>query len=479
MELKPLVIVAGIALAGIGATQGMREYRHRTNGPFAIWSMNAGKPFAAMDGDALRMDGRRFICRPLVATFQLCEYVSLGTGTTRVVVDSTLTIAVVQFLPDTETSRLRDEARQLSARWNEVRPAQTWGPDSSRGERSVVHWATADGRWSATMRFGKFPSAPTSITTVDERRLAKLTDADPMAVLHLASQHLLDRPSRVDYAAAVARVFARREHDAPAATARGAALIAPAIALPVCARELSDTVETPDAWSQARLALGATTSELAERAVAVAHPGARLIVAQHTVFVNPDGSAEAVRLTDVVSDGGNRQHAFALEYTRRADAAEHRMTDFEPGNDCRSPSEIVVVTQDAMGRVAGARFVAIDEEALATRITRLSFGAALGGEHWLLVNYSASYATRGWYGSVDWEALVDLESGRVVTRAPIAAGRKDATDRENALVLVASDTAPVGLHLTGLSVGDPLPSFIVLPPGPNGLWSGWMLLDLL
>lgn len=482
MGIKPFAIAASFAIVGIGAAQGYRVYQHRTSSPFPIWAMYAGRPFAEMNADAQRADGKPFTCRALVADSQYCEFVSPGTGTTRVVVDGQGMTAVVQFLPDTETSRLRDESRQLSARWNDVRSPENWVPDASRGERSVVHWATADGRWSATMRSGKFVSSPTSIATVDERRLSMVMESDPMAFLQLASRRLLDRPTRAEYDAAVARVFALREREAPQATARGAALVAPAMALPACVREINDPIETHDRWSQSRVGFGEETAAAIERAVAVAHRGARLILGDKALYVNPNGSAEEVRIAGVTRSLDDAAWSFSMQYVRRAEAAEHRMTDFDASNDCRAPTEIIVVSRGARGArgdVASARTIVVDEEALSTQITRLSTVQPGEDEQQLALSYTAAYATGQWYGTVEWDALLDLATGRILRRVPATAARKDASDVEKALILAASDTAPVGLHLTGISERDPLPRFIVLPPGPNGLTSGWMLLDLL
>lgn len=51
---------------------------------------------------------------------------------------------------------------------------------------------------------------------------------------------------------------------------------------------------------------------------------------------------------------------------------------------------------------------------------------------------------------------------------------------ETALTLAASDTVRAGLRLTGVAASErePLPVFIVLPRGPRGPYSGWMLLDM-
>jgi hypothetical protein len=390
MGIKPFAIAASFAVVGIGAAQGYRVYQHRTSSPFPIWAMYAGRPFAEMNADAQRSDGKPFTCRPLTADSQDCEFVSPGTGTTRVVVDAQGMAAVVQFLPDTETSRLRDETRQLSARWNDVRSPENWVPDATRGERSVVHWATADGRWSATMRSGKFVSSPTSIATVDERRLSMVIESNPMAFLQLASRQLLDRPTRAEYDAAVARVFAMREREAAQATARGAALVAPAMSLPACVREINDPIEAHDRWSQSRVGLGEETAVAIERAVSAAHRGARLILGDKALFVNPDGSAEEVRIANVTRNRDEAAWSFSMQYVRRAEAAEHRMTDFDTSNDCRAQAEIILVSQDARGAIASARTIAIDEEALSTQITGLSAVPSADGEQLLAVSYTGA-----------------------------------------------------------------------------------------
>jgi hypothetical protein len=111
----------------------------------------------------------------------------------------------------------------------------------------------------------------------------------------------------------------------------------------------------------------------------------------------------------------------------------------------------------------------------------LDFTRDDGASSVLVVKYTAAYGTPAWVGEVDWDAVVAAVGGvpRVTRRLPNVLGRKDSEQHELAGVAFVEKASPAGLHmLVGFTTAEP-PTQFILPPGPHGLPSGWMLLDLL
>ena len=479
---RPFIIVAAFVVLGVAATGAHRTWKRQTQSPFPVWDYKPGREFRSINDQAVREAQTPFTCAALMGATQLCTLRSTGiSGLTRILVDSGGRAVVIQFLPDSETSVMRDEARRMAAEWNLVRPAVNWEPDPRHGERSVAHWETVDGRWSATMRFGRFPASPTLLSVVDERRLREVVADDPVLYLRLASLNMLDRASRAEYDAAVEKIFRVRASGAAAAGARGAGWASTAAALPTCAPEHADVLEAAEAPYDARTQLGESRAALLERAFAAAYPGWRLQFGTKVYAVDPAGQAEEVAIGEPDDAIDGVTSVFPLHFPRRSAAADRAAMDFDVVGDCRAPATLLLARRNGKGALVDVLRIGVDEEALVTHVASADFVPSLPGDPLALaLRYTASYGSEEWVGSVEWGALVEVDSLRVTRRIPSGAAKKTMRGVETALMLVPSDTASVGLHLTAVaaSAGDPLPVFIVLPRGPHGPFSGWMLLDM-
>jgi hypothetical protein len=479
---RPLVIITALAVFGVAATGAHRAYRRATQSPFPVWDYKPGREFASINEQAVREAKTPFTCDTLGGGARLCTLQSTGiAGLTRIVVDSAGRAVVIQFLPDSETAVMRDEARRMAAEWNLVRPATMLEADLSSGERSVAYWATVDGHWSATMRHGRFPATPTLVSVTDGRRLARMVENDPVLYLRLATLSMLDRATREDYQEAVRKIFAQRAARVIASGARGSAWATEAAALPLCEREYADAIEGAGAPYDARTNLGETRAAILERAFAAAYPGWRLQFGAKVYAVDPAGQGEEVEVGEPDDAADGVTTVFPLYFPRRAGTAERAALDFDPVGDCRAPATLLLARRNAKGALVDVLRIDVDEEAMWTHVLSARFAVSLPGRPLALgLRYAAAYGSEEWSGSVDWEALVEVDSVRVTRRIPVSAARKTIRGIETALVLSAADTGSAGLHLTGIAPGqrEPLPVFIVLPPGPRGPASGWMLLDM-
>ena len=479
---RPFIIVAALAVFAVAATGAHRTWKRQTQSPFPVWDYKPGREFKSINDQAVREAESPFTCQALMGPTQLCTLRSRGiSGLTRILVDSGGRAVVIQFLPDSETSVMRDEARRMAAEWNLVRPAANWEPDKERGERSVAHWSTADGRWSATMRFGRFPATPTLLSVVDERRLARVVADDPVLFLRLASLSMLDRATREEYDAAVQKIFRMREDSAVARGVRGAGWASEAAALPSCEPEYADIVEPAEPPYDARTQLGESRAAVVERAFAAAYPGWRLQFGAKVYAVDPTGQAEEVRIAEPDDAMDGVTSVFPLHFPRRAAAADRAATDFDVVGDCRAPATLLLARRNAKGALVDVLRILVDEEAFVTQLAAADFVPTLPGQPLAVaLRYTAAYGSEEWTGSVDWNAVVEVDSLRVTQRVPTVAAKKTMRGAETALMLVPTDTVRAGLRLTGVAASErePLPVFIVLPRGPHGPYSGWMLLDM-
>jgi hypothetical protein len=160
----------------------------------------------------------------------------------------------------------------------------------------------------------------------------------------------------------------------------------------------------------------------------------------------------------------------------------HLLTFGDTASQCRASAEIIVARHDsATGQVVDVRRGDADEDAMASQVKTLDFARADDGSPLLVVKYTATYGTATWIGEVDWDAVVAPvgDVPRVTDRLPNAVGWKDNEQHETAGIAMVEKTSPAGLHmLVGYTTAES-PTRFILPLGPRGVPSGWMLLDLL
>ena len=259
--------------------------------------------------------------------------------------------------------------------------------------------------------------------------------------------------------------------------APGRALALAAAAMPACGFEPVDSVAPgPDT----RAAYGEDDASLVEQAIGQAYPGFRLRIERGAFLVDTSGAAELVHIVPPVRNGN--AFAFAVSFPRRVEAVDRRLLTFgDSAAQCRASAQIVVGRRDSSsGQLADVRRVDVDEEALGSQVAGLQFRDE-GESSVLDVRYSATYGTKRWIGVVDWDAVLGPvgETLRVESRLPNVIGLKDSAGHEVAGIAAVTGTSPAGLDVSIVLPGPRRSAWVILPAGPRGPVSGWMLLDLI
>ena len=468
--------VLGLAALAIAGVLAYKRYERNQISPFALWEIRAGMPIKELDDQAYRGEHKHFKCRDIEAGVQLCEIPTDGPiGVMRLAVDSTGHAMIVQFRVADTTLKMVDESRKLAAVWSLADEHHVLLHD--KGGAAYTRWSSQDSAWTATIANGASSPIPSMIELVDERRLARtLTESAPV-LLRLAQAGFVD-------ASAVDDALARSEPDLAAAArtlgTAGRTRSLAAAALPACARVSGDTIVASAAF---RSDLGKDATDVLEQAVAHAYPGLKLRLADRAYLVDATGGAEEVRLVPATNQDGD--YAFALTFPRRVSAVHRRIEIFygDTAGSCRAAAQILVAHRDsATGQVSGISAHDVDEEALASVVMTLDFASDENGRPALVTRYTATYGMERWLGEVEWNALITphADSLRVARRIPTVVGKKDADQHESSAMLIVEKESAAGLHLSLIRMEAGVPfTRLLLPPGPHGLASGWVLLDLL
>ena len=203
MRGRPAAVAAAllcVALAGFTAIR----YRDRA-GPFELWTLHAGMPFAALDDDEYEATKRRFVCGPLPGGGHFCQlHGRVAKGMLRVFVDPNDRAAIIQFWPADDNSVYMDNARKLAAEWTLVaKPVSARAEPPATDETSL--WRTTDRRWSATIQEGCFERVPTVIEVADDGAVADFLARNPDARAAMVAAHLIPPPEEVELSVAPRR----------------------------------------------------------------------------------------------------------------------------------------------------------------------------------------------------------------------------------------------------------------------------------
>lgn len=203
MRGRPAAVAAAllcVALAGFTAIR----YRDRA-GPFELWTLHAGMPFAALDDDEYEATKRRFVCSTLPGGGRFCQLHGRSVkGMLRVFVDPSDRAAIIQFWPADDNSVYMDNSRKLAAEWSLVAtPVSSRADDRTAASTSL--WRTADRRWSATIQEGCFVRVPTVIEIADDGAVADYLARNPGALAQMVSAHLIAPPEEVEVSEAPRR----------------------------------------------------------------------------------------------------------------------------------------------------------------------------------------------------------------------------------------------------------------------------------
>jgi hypothetical protein len=466
--------VLGILVLAAGGWVSYRRYESNLLSPFRMWDNRAGAPFAFFDSESNHDIHKRFHCKSVEGEVQLCDVDMGAPGFMRLALDNSGRAMIVEWRIADSSLKVVEQARQLAAEWSlvESRHSQRKGVNGSTSTR----WVTTDSAWSASMSDDMANTAnPRWVVLVDERRLKRAVDASASTLLRLAQTGYIDAD---ELDAAVARAPDAMAAAASALGAHGRALAVAAASLPRCDFQPGDTVV---AGNDLRPEYGTDNAALLEQAMAQAYPGLRLLLAHRAYLVNAAGAAEEIRVLAPAIDGD--AFAFAVNFPQRAEAVDRRLLTFgDTAGQCRASAEIIVARRDsATGQVMDVRRGDADEDAMASQVKTLDFARDDDASPLLVVKYTATYGTAKWIGEVDWDAVVAPvgDVPRVTRRLPNALGWKDNEQHETAGIAMVEKTSPAGLHMLMAYTTAESPTRFILPLGPRGVPSGWMLLDLL
>jgi len=476
-----LVLLAVVLVfAGARAVSYVKE---RRMSPFVLWEFRAGGSFPVLEKSAFRQTKQRFTCNPVVGSARLCEMRVTGIeGLIRVLVDGRDRVTVVQFLPDSASPAMREESRRVAAEWNLIRPGASESPNEAGSESSVTRWQSADGKWGALMRKGGHGSTPVLVTLTDVAGLAEISSSAPLAPVTLGMNQLAELRDLgtgiTEVTEVLGTVMYGRASDGANQTPVPAA---PASPLSLCEPERPDPVLL--AKPEPREDFTPSLLALLERAVPAAYPGSRLILGDGLWLEDSTGRTERVHLNR--SESGETPEdgvVFAVQFPGRLAVAVQRLEDGVPDRYCRAPAELLFARTNADGSLAEAHRVAVDADAIASDISRVSLFEAspANAEPQARVRYTASYATAQSYGSIEWEAIILDDPPRTTGRVPLqfeqrARGEADA---KSGFIVVTGRPAG-GIELSTLEQykwGFATRTFVV-PVDATGALLGARILD--
>ncbi len=196
MRGRPAAVAAALLCVVLAGFTAIR-YRDR-RGPFELWTLHAGIPFAGIDDNEYEATKRRFVCSPMAGGSRLCQLHGRRVkGMMRIFVDPDDRAAIIQFWPADGNPPFMDNARKLAAEWTLVATPVTEEADNPR-DASTSLWRTKDRRWSATIQHGCFASVPTVIEVAHDAAIAAFLEGNPDARAQLVSAHLLAPPEEVE-----------------------------------------------------------------------------------------------------------------------------------------------------------------------------------------------------------------------------------------------------------------------------------------
>jgi len=413
------IFQAGIALAlliFVGA-KAFRYVQLRTQSPFVMWEFRAGGRFSVLEKSAFRQTRQRFACNDVVASARLCEMRVTGIGgVVRVLVNDRDRIAAVEFAPDSATPAMREEARRVAAEWGLMRPGASSRPVPSDTSASITRWRSEDGNWTAFMRYDRLGSTPVLVHMGDEATLAAIGASSPLAAYVLALNGVIEA-SDVPNAGAVSEVLATTMYRRATDPANETPSPRATTALELCTPERSDPILA--ATDRSLDGLTESVKSLLERAIAAVYPGSRLVTGDGMWVVSPTGVSERVSFSGMagVDSAGI---VTGVDFPARTAVASQRMDDAVPERFCRAPAALLFARPSDDDSLADAHVVDVDAEALASDVLTIDVVEPdAGTPGHIRVRYGAAYATTGWTGSIEWEAVFAEDPPRSTVRVPL------------------------------------------------------------
>jgi hypothetical protein len=196
MRGRPAAVAAALLCVALAGFTAIRY--HDRSGPFELWTLHAGMPFATLDAAEYEATKRRFICSTLPGGGRFCQlHGRMAKGMLRLFVDPNGRTAIIQFWPADDNSVYMDNSRKLAAEWTLVATPVSARPDD-QPRTSTTLWRTRDRRWSATIQEGCFRQVPTVIEIADDAAVTEYVTANPEARAQMLSVHLLPPAAEVE-----------------------------------------------------------------------------------------------------------------------------------------------------------------------------------------------------------------------------------------------------------------------------------------
>jgi hypothetical protein len=252
-----------------------------------------------------------------------------------------------------------------------------------------------------------------------------------------------------------------------------------------------------DVGDETQNALGLELEPLAQQTIALAYPGARLVVSGGVLYLlDASGRWERARIQPVARSEDGARFALVLGFPDREAALAGRIQAQDTTGRCRTSAEVLVADVDPVTHAASRlQRVDVEREAVATGVLGLEFAPQRGAPEALVASYLGSYDTDAWHGEVRWYALISGDSLHVTRRVPDLAIRVDEKAATMEAAFERRDYDPYDPYgfaadpnaVQRLSVFDgdesyphlAAPKRIVVPRGADGLPNGWTLLDML
>jgi hypothetical protein len=458
-RLRPPFRPAHLAvLAAVLLFAGAKAYRHvqlRRLSPFVLWEFRPGMPFAALEKSALRQMKRRFTCHAVVPGARLCELRVTGIdGLVRVLADARDRVAVVEFLPDSASPVMREEGRRVAAEWSLVRAGEADRREPADSTTSTTRWRSRDGKYGAYMRYDRLGTTPSLVHLTAANAVQGIQQSAPLASATLVLNRLVasrDAGNLDDVSDVLATTVFGRATDPANETPAPAA---PIPRLPLCEPDAPDPI-VPAARPRADFT--ESTARLLELAIPAVYPGSRLVLGEGTWIVDSTGRSERVHLGRGDFASADRIAVLAVAFPGRSAVAARRLTDAVPDRYCRAPAELLFVRGNDDGSLAEAHRVPVDEEAIASDVSRIDLAPpdVTGDPPHVRVRYTAAYATDRWTGTLDWEAVIADDPPRARARVPLLfdqQARDGETGRGGHLVITGRPTG--GIELSTLERHD-------------------------
>jgi len=479
LRLRHLVVAAVLLLAA--AWTGTRYGPDLTKSPFVLWDFRAGMRFKALDDVAFRQTRRRFFCHEPMERTRLCELRTTGIhGFINVFVDRAGRVVRLQFYPDSESPRMREEGRRLAATWNKVRE----GVADERGPRDPIiktRWTSPDDRWGALMRYARPEKTPFDIQLIDRGRMASAAKTSAMAptilVLNAVAESTDVLPLLDDVTYALKSIQSGRAMDASYETP----VPASEVLLPACERvRLQLGTKTGSAHDSL---FAPATISLLEGALAKAYRGSRLVVGESAWLVDSSG-AERVRFGPIAVEAAAGIVAVAVQYPSRSSIAAVRLRGGRPGAFCRVPAELLIVQSLPNGELGYVHRIPIAEEAVASHISRIQIvpKSATGEPAHIRIRYSTTHGTFRWMGSLDWEGVIAGDPPRLRSRVPLGfeqIAEQASSRKAGTLIITARSERSISLGTVERHDWGFATRAISVPVAPNGVLDAVRMLDRL